>query len=505
MDVTPAVEMRQITKGFPGVLANDRIDFSANWGEMHALIGENGAGKTTLMNILYGLHRPDAGETLLSGRAVKALGPRHAIACGIGMVHQHFMLVPAFSALENVILGAEPVRFGQTDYRRAEERVRAICERFGLQVDLHAKVADLSVSAQQKVEILKALYREARILILDEPTSVLTPQECDSLFAMLREMARSGMCIILITHKLREVMANSDRVTVLRQGRAIAGLETNSTTAEELARLMVGERELVRPPEEREASPAGPPLLAVINLSVPGDRGLRAVDSISFQVHAGEILGVAGVDGNGQRELAEALVGLRRAAGNVEFEGRNILRMSVRRRLDAGIAYVPEDSGRYGLVSSYSVEENAILGAHRGSPFARWGILDRHAARRHALNLIERVGVRAAETRMPARFLSGGNRQKLVLGRALYRKPKLLVASQPTRGLDVGAAQDVHLGLLEACARGGGILLISYDLDEIFSLADRVMVMFQGRIAGMVGRAEADRETIGALMLGARS
>ena len=496
--------MLRITKRFPGVTANDRADFSARWGEVHALVGENGAGKTTLMNVLYGLLPPEAGEIKVSGERVEIASPRDAIALGIGMVHQQFMLVNAFTALENIILGAEPVRLGRTDYRRAEKHILETCGRFQLPVDLHARVGDLSVSSQQKVEILKALYRDARILILDEPTSVLAPQEAESLFAMLRRMAGEGMCVILISHKLRDVMDHSDRVTVLRRGRSIACMETGSTTAEELARLMVGEEADLGPGEEHAPVRESEPILAVRGLSAEGDSGVRAVSGISFEVRAGEILGVAGVDGNGQRELAEALIGLRKASGSAVLDGKELLGMSVRERLEAGIAYVPEDR-RFAVVPDYSIRDNAILGLHFERPFARRGILNPGAARECASALIADFDIRAVGDEMPVRFLSGGNQQKLVLGRSLHRKPRLLIACQPTRGLDVNAAAEVHRHLLAECARGAGVLLVSYDLDEILALSDRVLVMYHGRSAGILPRQEADREKIGALMLGAES
>jgi len=535
--------MLEITKRFPGVLANDEVDFSARWGELHALIGENGAGKTTLMNVLYGLHPPGAGEIKVSGQPVEISTPRDAIALGIGMVHQQFMLVRAFTALENIILGREPVKLGRTDYRLAEEKVRGICDRFGLQVDLSAKVADLSVSSQQKVEILKALYRDARILILDEPTSVLAPREAESLFEMLRRLTGEGMCVILISHKLRDVMDHSDRVTVLRRGRSVACMETTSTSAETLARLMVGEdteaedRPSIRPSTDSgllgigrnlpEPACPGPgqlgigrnrpgsdypecpqgvtrgreKVLAVQDLSAAGDSGAPAVDALSFEVSAGEILGVAGVDGNGQRELAEALIGLRKSSGSIILDGREIHGDSVRRRLHAGIAYIPEDR-RFAVVPEDSIRDNAILGMQHDEAFARHGVLNAASARECASTLIADFDVRAVGPEMPVEFLSGGNQQKLVLGRSLYRKPRLLIACQPTRGLDVNAAAEVHRHLVAECARGAGILLISYDLDEILALSDRILVMYHGRSAGILSREEATRESVGALMLG---
>ena len=491
--------MLSITKRFPGVPANDQVDFAARWGELHALIGENGAGKSTLMNSLYGMHRPDSGEIRVSGQPAGIASPRDAIALGIGMVHQRFMLVPAFTALENIILGAEPVKAGRTDYRAAERKVRETCERFQLKVDLRAKVADLSVSSRQKVEILKALYRNARILILDEPTSVLAPQEAESLFEMLRRMTADGMCVILISHKLRDVMSYADRVTVLRQGRSVADLETASTNPEELTRLMVG-AEIPHPaPSDRVIGDTT--VLVVRNLSARGDSGLPAVDSVSFDLRSGEVLGVAGVDGNGQRELAEALIGLRRAAGSMSLEGKDLSRKSVRERLASGLAYVPEDR-RFAVVPEDSLLSNSILGMHRDRSFARHGMLSAQATRTHATDIIARYDVRASGSEMPVRFLSGGNQQKFVLGRALCREPRVLIACQPTCGLDVNAAAEIHRHLLAECACGAGVLLVSYDLDEILSLSDRILVMYQGRVAGILMREEANRENVGALMMG---
>ncbi len=491
--------MLNITKRFPGVLANDQVDFAARWGELHALIGENGAGKSTLMNILYGMHRPDSGEIRISGQTAEITSPREAIVLGVGMVHQHFMLVRAFTALENIILGAEPIKVGRTDYRAAEAMVRETCERFHLQVDLRAKVADLSVSSQQKVEILKALYRNARILILDEPTSVLAPQEAESLFAMLRRMAGNGMCIILISHKLRDVMSYADRVTVLRQGKSVVDLETASTSLEELTKLMVGDE--VPIPTGSTRTIGDSPVLSVKNLSAKGDSGLPAVDSVTFDLRPGEVLGIAGVDGNGQRELAEALIGLRRASGSIILEDKELCGRPVRDRLALGLAYVPEDR-RFAVVPEDSLLDNSILGMHRDRSFARYGTLSVQAAKTHTSDIIARYDVRASGHDMPVKFLSGGNQQKFVLGRALCREPRVLIACQPTRGLDVNASAEVHRHLLAECARGAGVLLVSYDLDEILSLSDRILVMYQGRIAGFLSREEATRENVGALMMG---
>ena len=498
----PAVEMLGITRRFPGVIANDQVNFSARWGEVHALIGENGAGKTTLMNVLYGLLPADSGEIKIFGKPVNITSARQAISLGIGMVHQHFMLVQAFTALENIILGAEPVRLGRTDYGLAASKVKQLCERFQLEVDLSARVGNLSVSSQQKVEILKALYRDARMLILDEPASVLAPQEAESLFLMLRRMSSEGMCVILISHKLHEVMTYTDRVTVLRQGKSVTCVKTESTSPDKLAKLMVGSAERENLPKTHAASTFDRSILTVQDLSVMGDSGVPAVNSISFAVDHGKIMGIAGVDGNGQRELAEALIGLRAATGSATLDRRELLGLTTRQRLDAGIAYIPEDR-RFAVIPDDCIEDNAILGRHWSKPFASLGVLRIAAIRSHANALIEKYDVRAGTPALPVRFLSGGNQQKLVLGRALSHEPELIIACQPTRGLDVHAAAEIHDHLRTACARGAGVLLISYDLDEILALSDRIMVMFQGGIAGVLRTQEANREAIGALMVGA--
>ena len=498
----PAVEMSGIVKRFPGVTANDEAGFSVKWGEVHALIGENGAGKTTLMNILYGLLHADSGEIKVFGKPVHITTARQAIGLGIGMVHQRFMLVQAFTALENIILGAEPVKIGRTDYELAKRKVKELCTRFQLDVALNARVGDLSVSSQQKVEILKALYRNARILILDEPTSVLAPQEAESLFRMLRGMASEGMCIILISHRLQEVMTYSDRVTVLRQGKSVACKKTASTTPDELARLMVGSSARETAWKTRTTSTLEPSVLEVEDLTVMGDSGVRAVDSISLGVSRGKIVGIAGVDGNGQRELVEALVGLRPAMGSARLGRLQLLGLTTRQRLDAGIAYIPEDR-RFSLIPDACIEDNSILGRHWTRSFSRLGVLKKTAVRSYADDLISKFDIRGGSHDLPVRFLSGGNQQKLVLGRALSREPELLIACQPTRGLDVNATGEVHDRLRAECARGAGVLLISYDLDEILELSDRIIVMFKGGIAGTIRGQEADREVIGGLMVGA--
>lgn len=499
---TPIVEMLQITKRFPGVVANDSVSFSARRGELHALVGENGAGKSTLMNILYGLHRPDSGEIRIAGEPVEITNPGVAISLGIGMVHQHFMLVRAFTGVENIILGDEPSRLGLTDYRRARNEIQEICQQFQLVVDLDSRVGSLSVSAQQKVEILKALYRGVRILILDEPTSVLAPQEVENLFAMLRKLTSQGTCVILISHKLPEVMAYSDRITVLRQGRTVANIETSQASVEEIAKLMVGSSsDMPAQPSPPVVAKEGRVLLSVRELCVRTKN--RGVGPLSFDLHEGEILGIAGVDGNGQRELVEALVGLRKASGSCLLANRELICLDTRHRLDTGIAYIPED--RFdAMIPSRPILDNAILGLQKVKPFSKHGILDYKSARNHTHVIINELGIRSTGPSMIAGHLSGGNQQKLVLGRALSANPKLLIACQPTRGLDTHGVQDIHRRILAARERGTGVLLVSYDLDELVALCDRILVMFKGKTAGIVSRGEATRETIGALMLGAK-
>lgn len=496
------VEMRGITKRFPGVTANAGVDFTAFGGELHALVGENGAGKTTLMRTLYGMHAPDSGEIRLFGNPVRISSPRDAISHGIGMVHQRFMLVPALTVLDNLILGDEPATFGRTDYRSARVRMTELCERFDFQLDPSTRVDGLSASGQQKLEILKALYRGARILILDEPTSVLSPQEADGLFRVLHRMAGEGMCVILISHKLRDVIAHSAKVTVLRQGRSIASCPTSETDADALAALMVGSRAKATEVDRRGVNLSGEVLLAIGGLRVRSGHGLPAVDDVDLDVRRGEIVGIAGVDGNGQRELAEAIVGLRASSGSVRLGSTEVGGMTVRRRLESGIAYIPE-SHSTAFAQDFPLTDNAILGRHRSAEFAHAGVTRPRAIREFAAEVVADYGVRAAGLETPVRSLSGGNQQKLVLGRTLSGCPNLLVACQPTQGLDVASSAEVHNRVVECAQSGAGVILVSHDLDEIMELSDRIVVMFKGRIAGTLSRAEATRERIGALMMGA--
>jgi simple sugar transport system ATP-binding protein len=496
--------MRGITKRFPGVVANDGVDFEAAVGEVHALLGENGAGKSTLSNILTGLYRPDDGEISLNGRRVHFHAPRDALEAGIFMVHQHFRLVEPFTVAENVVLGdhrgaGRSFRLGR---RAIERRVGQLAQSYGMQLDPRARVWQLSLGEQQRVEIVKALYRDADILILDEPTAVLTPQEADGLFTTLRAMAELGRTVIFISHKLHEVKAVADRVTVLRGGRVTATLSTEEATPRSLASLMVG-REFVE--GERVARPrrAGETILETSGLSADGDRGTPALKDVSLLVHAGEIVAIAGVAGNGQRELAETIAGLRAPTGGRVVVGRRALRRGdPRAAIAAGVAYVPEDRLGTGLSPSLSIASNLALKSYRGSSSSRGPLLRLRAIRDRAIELIRRYRIAAPGPDAQARQLSGGNLQKVVLAREFTTEPRLIVAAAPTRGLDVGAIETVHGYLRDAAADGVGVLLISEDLDEILSLADRIAVMYEGAILGEFDAAEADVEEIGLLMAG---
>jgi general nucleoside transport system ATP-binding protein len=502
--MTYAIEMLGVTKRFPGVLANDSINFRVERGEIHALLGENGAGKTTLMNILYGLYKTDAGRILINGQDVHLTSPADAIARGIGMVHQHFMLIPVFTVADNIMLGNESIRFRFfLDRKSAIKRISALSTEYGLHIDPSAYVKDLPVGMQQRVEIIKALYRHAEILILDEPTAVLTPQEADEMFVVMRSLARQGKCIVFITHKLKEVFAVADRITVLRDGQVVGTMTTKEATPQSLATMMVGHA--VDFMVDRGASEPEGNVLTVSDLSVMSDRRTLAVDGVSFTVRAGEVLGVAGVEGNGQTELAEALTGLRPAhGGKVSIDGKDLTNGTPRRMVEAGVAHIPEDRHKYGLVLSYPVADNLSLCTYYRPPFAKGMILDDKAILDNARKLIEEYDIRTPSALSPASHLSGGNQQKAVVARELSRPINLLVAAQPTRGLDVGSTEFIHKKIIEQRSNGVAVLLVSAELDEIMSLSDRIAVMYKGEIIDIVSSHDATREKLGLLMAGVK-
>ncbi len=498
----PILEARGITKRFPGVLANDHIDFALMPGEVHALLGENGAGKTTLMNILYGLYHQDEGQILVRGQEVLLHDPNDAIRLGIGMVHQHFMLIPVFTVAENVMLGMELTQRGSIlDRRCAEQRIRQLSEQYGLAVDPAAYVRDLPVGAQQRVEIIKALYRQAEILILDEPTAVLTPQETDDLFEVIRALAAQGKSIIFISHKLKEVRAIADRVTVLRAGRVVGTCRPDAVSEAELAEMMVGRKVVLTVP--KSAAHPQDEVLRVEGLRVRDVRGSEVVRGVSLAVRAGEIVGIAGVQGNGQTELVEALSGLRAIeAGRVYIAGHEMTHAPVRQRIEAGLSHVPEDRQKHGLVLSYSVADNLVLCTYYRPPFARGLNLNQRAIEDHALRLVREFDIRTPGVYTLASALSGGNQQKTIVARELSRPLRLLIAAQPTRGLDVGSVEYIHRQIVAMRDAGAAVLLVSAELDEILALADRVAVMYRGQILATLPAAEATRERIGLLMAG---
>ena len=497
------LEMRDIRMEFPGVLANDAVSFDVRRGEVHALLGENGAGKSTLMNILYGLYRHDGGEIRLNGRRVEFSSARDAIQAGIGMVHQHFMLIPVMTVAENIVLGIEPRDGLLLDERGAEVRVRELSQQFNLAVDPTALVRDITVGQEQRVEILKALYRGADLLILDEPTAVLTPQESAELFEIIRSLRADGRSIIFISHKLKEVLEIADRITVLRRGKTVETVPREGATEESLARAMVGREVLLR--VEKGPAQPGETLLEVEDLHVRDDRAIEKVRGVSFQVRGGEIVGIAGVDGNGQSELIDALVGLQRiASGTVAIAGHELSHAAdAREALDAGIGHIPEDRQRRGLVLEFSIAENVALHDYGEAPDAKWGWMFPARLIHRASRLIREFDVRGGGPQTRAGALSGGNQQKLVAAREISRDPKVLLAAQPTRGLDVGAIEYLHRRLVEERDRGRAILLVSLELDEILSLSDRILVLYEGEIVGEHAGAVSEEE-IGLEMLGGR-
>jgi general nucleoside transport system ATP-binding protein len=500
MAAAPLLELKGITKRFPGVVANDNIDFDLAKGEVHALLGENGAGKSTLMNILYGLYHPDEGEIRMSGKPVRIASPRDAIDRGVGMVHQHFMLIPVMTVAENIVLATEPRRGPFLDLEGAEERVRQLSKQFGLAVTPHARIESITVAQQQRVEILKALYRGADILILDEPTAVLTPQETEDLFAVLKELVDDGLSIILITHKLGELIGVGDEITIIRDGRVIDTVNASKTNERELARLMVGRDVLLR--VEKEVYDPGEVRLAAEDLTVHSATGEVAVRGVSLEVRAGEVLGIAGVDGNGQTELAEALAGTRHTEdGKVYLDGEDVTSLGADARQERGLAYVPEDRATKGLVQDFALYENNTLKTYDERPFSRFGVIFPKVMRRRAAESLRAYDVRPPDPDARAGSLSGGNQQKAVLARELSGDPGVLIAAQPTRGVDVGAIEFIHRQILEQRSEGKAILLVSLELEEVRSLSDRILVLYAGRIVGEVG-PDATDEGLGLLMAG---
>ncbi len=505
----PVLEATGITKRFGAVLANNSVDFTVEPGEIHVLLGENGAGKSTLMNILYGLERPDEGKIRMEGDPVHLAGPEDAIQQGILMVHQHFMLVPVFSVLENIVLGVEQVRgrsrtlglLGLLDRTRPQRRIRNLAEQLSLNVDLNTRVGDLPVGVQQKVEIIKALYRGAKILILDEPTAVLTPTESTELFDLLQSLSQGGLSVVMITHKLKEGLAIAHRISVMRQGQMVGTIKPAEASEALLAEMMVGRKVILQ--VQKPPLQVGDPVLQVSGLEVLDDRQHIAVNGVDLTVRAGEILGIAGVQGNGQTELAEAIAGLRPvAAGHINLLGKDCTTATPRERVELGLGHVPEDRGKNGIVKSYSIADNTVLNTYYKPPFAKNGVIRERAITRQATRLIEDFDIRPANPNYAAGSLSGGNQQKVIMARELSHGARLLIASQPTRGVDIGAIELIHSRIVEARSQGMGVLLISSELDEILALSDRVAVMFQGKVLEVMAITQASRERLGQLMAG---
>ena len=496
------LELKNITKKFPGVLANDQVNFDLKEGEIHALVGENGAGKSTLMNVLFGIYQQEEGEIFYKGQELDIDGPEDAIDLGIGMVHQHFMLVPTLTVAENIILGDEITKgVGHLNLKQAEKEVTELSDKYGLDVDPQAKIKDIPVGMEQRVEILKALYREAEVLILDEPTAVLTPQEVKELYKIMNFLVEQGKSIIFITHKLKEVLAVSDRVTVLRDGKSIGTVPTAETSESELAEMMVG-REVLLEVDKKPADP-GQVAVEVNNLSAQDNRGVAALKDLSFSIKEGEILGIAGVEGNGQTELVEVLTGLREATtGEFELKGNELLNHSARDIKGAKVAHVPEDRHKHGLVLDYTIEDNLILGYHHQQPFAQGINFNFSELESHADELISEYDIRPRNKEALARSLSGGNQQKVIVAREFAMDPEFLIASQPTRGVDIGAIEFIHQRIINQRDEGKAVLLVSAELSEIMSLSDRIAVMYEGEIVDILPVEEATEEKLGLLMAG---
>lgn len=496
------LELKNITKTFGNVVANNDVSMKIEKGTIHAIVGENGAGKSTIMRIAYGFYKADSGEIFFDGKPVQINNPHDAIALGIGMVHQHFMLVDTMTVAENIILGAETGGAANLDLEKANEEILRLSNELKLGVNPRAYIEDLSVGAQQRVELLKALYRNAELLILDEPTAVLTPQETEDFFNILRRMREQGKTIVIITHKLEEVLAISDNVTVMRDGKTVGEVKTSETSAKDLARMIVGRDVLLRV-EKTEAEPQET-VLNIENLSVVGKHGL-AVDGVSFEVRAGEIVGIAGIEGNGQTELVEAVAGLIPAqSGKIELSGKDITKLSVRKRTELGIGHIPEDRHRRGLLLNSDLEENSILGVHYRAPVVSGGFINSSVVEKRTKEIIENFDVRPPVPSLPAKSLSGGNQQKLIIGREFELNPKLLLVSQPTRGVDIGAIEFIHRKLIQLRDAGTAVLLVSAELEEVTALADRLLVIRKGKIVGEVDPKMTSNEEIGLMMTGGK-
>ncbi|WP_288678846.1 ABC transporter ATP-binding protein [uncultured Clostridium sp.] len=500
------VEMLNIRKEFPGIVANDNITLQLKKGEIHALLGENGAGKSTLMGILFGMNQPDKGVIKVRGKEVKITNPNVANDLGIGMVHQHFKLVENFTVTQNIVLGCEPkILFGLgMDLNKAAKRIEELSKQYGLNVDPNAKIENISVGMQQRVEILKMLYRDADVLILDEPTAVLTPQEIDELIKIMKNLINEGKSIIIITHKLREIKAAADRCTVIRRGRYIGTVDVKTTSEAEMAKMMVG-REVSFKVNKKPAKP-GEVVLDIKNLSVKNNKKVLGLKDFSIDVRTGEIVGIAGVEGNGQSELIEAITGLRKSeSGTINFKNKDINRESIRNRINSGIAHIPEDRHKRGLVLDYTIEENMVLEVYDKKPFSNKGLLNKKEIKKYAEKIIDEFDVRSGEgAESIARSLSGGNQQKAIIGREIELNPELLIAAQPTRGLDVGSIEYIHKRLVEQRDRGKAVLLVSLELDEILNVSDRIAIINNGELIGIVNADETNENEVGLMMAGIR-
>lgn len=496
--------MLNIRKEFPGIVANDNITFQLKKGEIHALLGENGAGKSTLMNVLFGLYQPEQGEIRVKGKKVNITNPNIANDLGIGMVHQHFMLVEPFTVTQNIVLGKEPKnKFGMIDIQKARKEIKELSDRYGLKVDPDAKISDISVGMQQRVEILKTLYRGAEVLIFDEPTAVLTPQEISELLDIMRSLVKEGKSIILITHKLKEIMEVCDRCTVIRKGKGIGTVNVSETNVNELASLMVG-REVHFKTEKKEARP-GKTVLKIEDLYVKDKRKVDIVKGLDLEVRAGEIVGIAGVDGNGQSELIEAITGLTKvSSGSIKLNDKEIANLSPRKITENGVGHIPQDRHKFGLVLDYSIGENIVLQTYYKKPYSKAKVLNYKEIFRKAQSIIDEYDVRTPSVYTKARALSGGNQQKAIIGREIDRSPDLLIAAQPTRGLDVGAIEFIHNKLVEERDKGRAVLLVSFELDEIMDVSDRIAVMFDGKIVAIVKPEDTNEQELGLLMAGSQ-